>query len=307
MTDGSTEPPLSESSDSLPASRDLPTLLKIIGSVVAPTTLLTALMLYFGRLHAYWFFQYFRVNFTALDLTPQDFLIRSADGLFVPLTMLAAVVLVSVWGYRLMGGRLPASTWRAIRRRLPIVSVAAGTVLVSVALAAVIEPVRFENLLALPGLSLATGVLLLAGASRMGTSRQPPGPVVLAEWAAVFVLVSVGLFWSVGDYAGAVGTARGYQVEASLPALPDAVVYTAESLNLHVAGVSQTPCQNPAASYRFRYDGLKLVLQSGNQYLLLPATWTPVEGTAVLIPRSDALRLEFLPAGMGTAGPHSGC
>src|SRR5918911_1335418 len=38
--------------------------LKIAGSIVAPTTLLTALLFYFGLLHAYWFCQYFGVNYT---------------------------------------------------------------------------------------------------------------------------------------------------------------------------------------------------------------------------------------------------
>ena len=123
----------------------------------------------------------------------------------------------------------------------------------------------------------------------------------------VFMLVSVGLFWAVGDYAGAVGTGRGHDVETSLPTLADVVVYSAESLNLRVAGVGEMPCQNPAAAYRFRYDGLKLVLQSGNQYLFLPANWTPADGAALLVPRSDALRLEFLPPGMGTAAQRTGC
>lgn len=289
------------------AGRDLPLLFKILGSVVAPTTLLTALMLYFGWLHAYWFFHYFGVNFTALDLTPQDFLIRSADGLFVPLTALAAVVLMAMWGYRLGRGRLPVRARLAIRRALPILSAVAGIVLVCVGLTAVVDPVPFESLLAVPGLSLAIGVLLLASAARMSPAPQAPGPVALAEWAALFVLVSVGLFWAVGDYAGAVGTGRGHDVEASLPTLPDVVVYSAESLSLQVAGVRETPCQNPAAAYRFRYDGLKLVLQSGSQYFFLPANWTPVDGAALLVPRSDALRLEFLPAGTGTSAQRTGC
>ena len=58
----------------------LPQVVKIIGSVVAPTTLLTALLLYFGRRHAQGLFRVLRVPFTVFELTPQDYLIRSADG-----------------------------------------------------------------------------------------------------------------------------------------------------------------------------------------------------------------------------------
>jgi hypothetical protein len=47
---------------------------------------------------------------------------------------------------------------------------------------------------------------------------------------------------------------------------------------------------------RFRYDGLKLLPQSGDQYLLLPGTWSRRNGVAILIPRNDFLRLELVPA-----------
>ena len=40
----------------------LPRLLKVVGAIVAPTTLLTGLLFYFGRLHITGFFRYFRVT-----------------------------------------------------------------------------------------------------------------------------------------------------------------------------------------------------------------------------------------------------
>lgn len=42
--------------------------------------------------------------------------------------------------------------------------------------------------------------------------------------------------------------------------------------------------------------GLKLVLQSGGQYFFLPAGWTTAGGAALVLPRTDALRLEFTDA-----------
>jgi hypothetical protein len=52
-----------------------------------------------------------------------------------------------------------------------------------------------------------------------------------------------------------------------------------------------------SCSYRYRYDGLKLVLQSGGQYFFLPAGWTTADGAALVLPRTDSLRLEFTAAG----------
>jgi hypothetical protein len=41
------------------------------------------------------------------------------------------------------------------------------------------------------------------------------------------------------------------------------------------------------------------VLRSGNQYLFLPEDWTRENGTALVIPRTDTLRLEFSGPGQG--------
>jgi hypothetical protein len=127
--------------------------------------------------------------------------------------------------------------------------------------------------------------------------RSAPGAVVVAEWGAVFVLVSIGFFWTVGSYAIGAGIDRAHEFEVSLPSRSDVVAYSEKRLSLQAPGVREVICQYPDAAYRFRYDGLKLVQQSGNQYLLLPAGWTRAHGTAILIPRSEAVRLEFSAAG----------
>jgi len=149
-------------------------------------------------------------------------------------------------------------------------------------------------------------VLLLAYAVRLirvtprregvaGTARSDGS--ALAEWGATFLLVSIGLFWAVGNYAFGVGHGRAVQLYEALPIVPEAVLYSEKSLSLDVPGVAELRCQDPDAAYRFRYSGLRLVREAGNQYLLLPATWSPAAGPAVLVPRNDAVRLEFRPPG----------
>jgi hypothetical protein len=286
------------------ANSTLALVLKIVGSIIAPTTLLTALLFYFGVLHAYWFLQYFGVNYTIMGFTAQDYLLRSADGLFVPLTVIAGTALVTVWGYQLVHDRLSArARLKAQRTLLPFTAVV-GLVLVCVALTGVIDPEALRAYIAIPGLSLAIGVLLLALTLRLrrsfpatrkseATLSAMSAVIVGIEWGAIFLLVSIGLFWSVGDYSAAVGTARGRDVQAALSAWPDAMVYSAQSLNLRGRGVREVQCNSPAGAYRFRYDGLKLVLQSNGQYFFLPSGWTTTQGVAIVIPRSDSLRLEF--------------
>jgi hypothetical protein len=123
-----------EEPDTLEASEALPRLVKIAGEVVAPATLLTALLFQFGRLHSAGYFRHFGVNFTVLDLTTTDFLIVGADGLFIPLAAACVLALVLVWGHRLVVARLSAgSRRRALRAVAPLAGVL-GAALVALAL-----------------------------------------------------------------------------------------------------------------------------------------------------------------------------
>ena len=299
--------PAAEPSPGLP-----PQLIKILGAIVAPTTLLTALLYYFGWSHAYWFCDYFGVNSTVLGFTSTDYVMRSVDALFVPLTVAASAALLAVWGHTVLRARLAAgSRPRALRVLMPAAMVLAGLLVVGGFVSVFTTTLLSEHLVAAP-LSLGFGVLLLvyalhlqrlvtdrpqaAGTGRPQAAGADRGWAAAAEWAVVFVLVGLSLFWAATDYSAAVGRSRAGDFVAGLARYPNVVIYSARSLSLRAPGVSQVRCQDPEAAYRYRYDGLKLVLQSGDEYLFLPARWTAASGVAILIPKSDSLRLEFFPA-----------
>jgi hypothetical protein len=294
-------PAVGPAEDSLETA--LPRVLKIVGTVVAPTTLLTGLLFYFGRLHITGFFGYLRVNFTVLDLTVQDYLIRSADGLFMPFTIAAAGALLVLWSHGVLLAVLPPQQRQRLLRIATPLAACLGLLLVGLAVAAVVGDAPVLNTPPeIGGLSLAFGTLLLAYAAhlarillaqRLGQRAPRSGSAVVAEWGAAFVLVSVGLFWSVSSYAIGVGTGRAQQTEAQLADWPSAVVFSERSLSLSAPGVREVRCHDSEAAYHFRYSGLKLIFQSGNQYVFLPSDWTHDQGPAILIPRSDTLRLEF--------------
>lgn len=303
----------------------LPQVVKLFGTVIAPTTLLTALLFWFGWQRGFWFYDYFGVDTSLLGLTTADYLVLSVDGLFVPLVVLACLVLLAIWGRPL------------VRRQSaigPSVLLICGSILALLGLIAMfVEAVRDVIELAAP-LSLAAGVLLLSYANHLRRTpsetdtkadtkadAKPLSPPVatsgrqadakpvrmagskvgaeelsprrMAEWAAVFSLVGICLFWATNDYSSAVGRTRAEQFVGELPTVPNAVVYSTGELNVGGRGVTETACTGSKALYAFRYDGLKLVLQSNDQYLLLPAAWTPADGIAVLLPRNDNVRLEL--------------
>jgi hypothetical protein len=302
------EPPPEE----IGATDALPRLFKVFGGIVAPTSLLTGLLFYFGRSRASGYYRYFHVNSTVLDLSTNDYLFSGVDGLFVPVAVACLLALVLLWANRLLLTRVPpAARRRTVRFLVPVAGVI-GAVLVVLSFADLLtEGGVFGTNSATGGLFLAAGVMLLVYAVRLVRLTLPSAdPAVvrrpatgLAEWGAAFLLVSIGLFWAAQAYAFGVGTGGAITLHAALPAVPEAVVYSQQSLSLDVPGVTEVRCSDPDAAYRFRYDGLRLVREAGDQYLLLPATWDRATGTAVLLPRSGTVRLEFRAAG----APSSAC
>lgn len=270
--------------------------LKVFGSLLAPTTVLTGLLFLFGTRHATFFCERFGVHHSVLGLTASDYLIRSADGMFVPLTVLAAAGLAALWGYRLLRAALAPRTWRTLAKRAVPALVALGVVLLLLGLSGLVVPDLLYALPGLPGVCVALGVVLFPVAERLHASlsgKTAAGVVPVIQWTFTFVLASIGLFWAVNDYSAAVGEARGYEYETRLSTMPETVVFSTKDIGVRGPGVTATACTAADSAYRFRYDGLVLVLQSGGQSLLLPKEWNSRDGVALVLPRSSDVRLEF--------------
>jgi hypothetical protein len=287
---------------SLEAATTAPRVLKAFGAVIGPTTLLTALAFYFGLLEVQGIFRWLGLSSTVFEFSVQDYLIRAADGLFAPVVAGAAAVALGVWLHRLADAavRGPGGD-RFVRVATPVAGVV-GLALVAWSATGLLDPTVFAAAPVLPGLLLVVGTLLTAYAARLLRLLHDPDPevgsaLVLVEWVAVAAVVGVGLFWSVGNHAVHVGILRGQQITAALPTTPDAVLFSERSLALDLPAVTATRCADPEGLYRVRYTGLKLVLRSTDQMLFLPADWTPGAGTAVVLRRTDALRVEFAAPG----------
>jgi hypothetical protein len=268
-----------------------------LSTIVAPTSLVSALLYYFGWSHVYWLYRYLGVDSTVLGFTTGDYLMRAIDGLFVPMTVAAVAGLAALWGHALLRARLVADTPPGALRIVVRVLAGLGLLLTLAGLWSTVTPTFLYATIVLAPLSLAAGVALLTYSLRLRRLLHPApaasGLLPFLEWAVVFVIIGLSLFWATNDYAVAVGRSRARQVVRELPSYPPVRLYSARSLSLDVPGVTEVRCRDPKAAYQVRYDGLRLLPQSGSQYLLLPAHWNPRTGVAVLLPRTDAIRLEF--------------
>ena len=282
--------------------------LQVVGSIVAPTTLVTALFFYFGLLYAVSYYRHFGVNHTVLDLPTQGFLILSASTATLPLALLAGTALLALWIHGLPVDESSGTARQLLHRGLlPAVVVVGVGLLGLVAVETLVRrPVFPAGFREGRGLSLSLGVVLLVYAvhlrralapARPAGHRRPAAPVALhvATWVCVTVLVGVGLFWAVGSYAVRMGTEGARDHAFGLRCAPDVVLYSERRMDLRAAGVPEEAVPDTGDTFHFRYPGLKLVPQEGEQYLLIPADWAPGSRPAVLLPRSDGVRLEFTP------------
>ncbi|GAB3175639.1 hypothetical protein GCM10027059_49340 [Myceligenerans halotolerans] len=296
---------------------DVGRIMRIATEIVAPVTLVTALLYFFGRKQMTFFYDYFGVEISSLGLTTTDYLLLAQDGLLIPLAVVAMGVLVTLWvrdGARVFGTRPDIETW--VMR----VAASLGGLLTLFGLIQALWPgIGLAGWVPtwIAPLCLAGGVLLLDLAVRRWQVRRqrddaswvPPSETArLAEWGAAFVLVAVSLFWAAADYSAAVGQARAHQFVHDLPTYSSVVVRSSTDLQIVEPGVTTAVCSTDESGFRYRYDGLVLMVASGGQYVLIPRTWSRDTSSVVSIPTTDGVRLDHLspsPEHQARQGPTS--
>jgi hypothetical protein len=258
----------------------------------------TALSFYFGwaRLDAE--ASYFGLDPSVLGLSTQDYLLRSADVLFIPLGALLTAGLLAVVAHSLLRDRLRRHP-RAVRYVTGSM-VAVGAALFALGALAAWRGLPFATPFLFPQLSPGLGMALLAYGVRLrGDVRgghRPRGRIRLSAAVGssmVFMLVVLSLFWATAEYAGALGRGRAQDLAAHLLRQPGVIVYSREKLGIDAPGVLEARIGDASAAYRYRYTGLRLLLRSGGNYYLVPALWSPQNGVVIALQDRESSRIEF--------------
>jgi hypothetical protein len=273
--------------------------LERIAGVVAPTTVLTALLFYFGYVATYARYDYFGLDLGILDLSTAETVLRGAEVLYVPLAGLLIGGLFALCFHKGV---------RALRRRTRQRSAIVVAILLGVVGAAllvrgvigIIMPAVSRN--EFPGVTaLAFGV----GPPLMGyavwTLRQPAvgrwrlarGQVGVAS--ALVAVALLGLFWAANSFASAYGRGVGATVGATIrDDRPAVVLDTKERLYLSLPGVTETALpEGPEQSFRYRYRGLYLLVEGGGKIYLVSPEQGGTAGT-LAIPFGDDVRVLFV-------------
>ena len=268
----------------------------VMTTFVAPTTLVGALVFYFGwtRTRAWWL--YFGVDPSVLGFSSQDYVLRSVNALF-PALLVAAIAAAGVaWAVRrtdrlvadIASGRAGPNAPRMLGRARPIIGTLGAASFAAGVLALFWGVLHFEVLSAL---ALGVGAMLLALAGRLRTTRETASGRSTWEAAALWVVLILSAFWAISDFALITGRGAARFTGNNLRLRPAVTIFSTERLGLEGPGVDHGTLA-AGERYRFRYTGLRMLLRTGGSYVLAPDGWE--HGTSVfVIDDEPSLRFEF--------------
>jgi hypothetical protein len=287
-------------------SLQIPTMrgaLEVVGLVIAPATLVTALAFYFGWVLTNSRASYFGLDASALGYSIQDYLLRSADALFVPLGAACIVALGIVLLHTHVMRQLTDPGPRARLRLAARTAAVIGGVLFTLGTVAVFEPLSFSPYYLFPPASPGIGITLLAYTAyllgRLNAIERPHSapPADPRRHAIMFglvcLLIVLSSFWTASTYAQALGRGRAAQAAATLSTRPHVAVFAPRRLFIEADGVVEHRLTGDNSAYRYRYSGLRLLMRSGGKYFLLPDSWARATGIAIVLGDSPDYRFEF--------------
>ena len=301
-------------------------ILRLAGKVLASTTVLTAFLFFFGRQLTSTRMAYFGLDISVLGLSTQDYVVRSADALFIPIGAIILVVLGALCLHRFAMSWLPAHRNDRAPKLMTAAVLIAGLILLSSGLLAVLTPVApFDTIYLLTPLSPGLGIALVAysvyifahfysaadlrpatpilgrregdGAGPILTGETSPCWMSTATIGMVASFVCLSLFWTASDYAKDLGRSRSRDLAAHLDRQPGVTVFAEKRMAISGPGVTEVRLTDEDLAYRYQYTGLRMLLRSNGKYFLLPTGWSRRSGPAIMLNDNANIRLDFEPGG----------
>jgi len=143
---------------------------RFLGAVIAPSTLITALALYSGWARTNAVAAYFGLDSSLLGFSAQDYLLRSADVLFIPLGALLLAALLLVSAHLWVADHVPDNG--RVMRWLPVVLLVVGFGLFTLGAADAVSALSFWTPFLFPQLSPGLGAILLSYGLFLRRRRQ---------------------------------------------------------------------------------------------------------------------------------------
>lgn len=281
---------------------DLIATVQKLAGLVAPVTVVTSLLYYFGYVRQTTFCTYFGLDPVTAGYVTADYVIPSVGTMFRPFVKLLAVVGVAVAVHQALAPVVNRSPRWRLWTAGALLAVAGGLLVFgfSGARGQAVGPPILAPQAMVAGACLLEYAVSLAGPGRRGRRMSALWTSVLAAQklrrGLLVAFALVGLFWATSDLAYVAGAVEAQRTENALPADVQVVVYSKQRLFLRGTGVSAESLTGSDAAYKFRYSGLRLLRHTHDRWLLLPAGWHPDSWQSVIIlPDAPAdLRVELM-------------
>ncbi|GAA0963389.1 hypothetical protein GCM10009554_82660 [Kribbella koreensis] len=254
--------------------------------IVAPVTLISGLLFYFGYVSARAQYEYFGIDVDTIGLRTQDYVMRSPQPLLVPLL---GVTLLAVAGLLLHNAIQPTAT--TIRR--------AKIVTIALLLLGVVGLIGYPLLGHIPyyalvvpaviGLSAATlAYLSYYGGKAAGLTPQYMLLGLLA------VVTTICAFWATATTAQYSGRGLAKSDAEDLKQFPVVILDTKERLQLRSPGIEETSLRTAGTeqTFNYRYRGLRLLVVGQNRLFLVPQQWSASD-TTLVVPLDGSIRVQF--------------
>jgi heme/copper-type cytochrome/quinol oxidase subunit 2 len=278
--------------------------LSLGASVVAPITVISALLFYFGYVSSRAQYAYFGVDVDTIGLSTQDYVMRSPQPLLVPLLALVMIAValvalhlaVTAWVARTRAERARTVTRRVLYAGLVVL--AAGITLI------ILYPVLADW----PYYNLVTPIIVAVGAGAVAYSWRlvsrlpqpdalpaPPASPALRRMGQVllWVLVVATLFWSTATIAQWSGRGLARHDARHLDRLSSVILDTKERLFITDPFIKETALPaSEGQTFHYRYRHLRLLIEGKDRMFLIPDTWSASDSTLV-VPLDDSVRVRF--------------
>ncbi|MFH8370764.1 hypothetical protein [Streptomyces sp. NPDC018031] len=273
------------------------TFLEKAAIVVAPGSVIFAMLYYLGRTRVNAYYSVFGISVTELGLSTEEFLLASPNATFFPLWILLLAGLLGLMGFAVLDRRLARTEASRSRRRIYRAAAVTGAVLLLFSFVAVYVRPGWYVAPLLGGLGAAAAIFGLAlrrGGSRAAAEGPAPGgpgagrerlrTLVGAVLVAMLTLcVFSGVAWYVHREGRAVALR---ELREGLDDRPSVRVYAARP----VFGIPERLLEK-YQPYRYVYDRFAVLTTSSTRYYLVPRT--PPVRRLVTVRRDDpALRVE---------------
>jgi hypothetical protein len=271
--------------------------LRVVGSTAGQTTLIAALLFYFGWARTQAAFSYFGIDSSIAQLSVSDYILRSIDVTVRPLVILGLLILIVLYGHRWLASKLAARGDPKLGRIVMLVCIIVGGLFCVLGVLGFYNVVVYSSKYPFVPVLLAIGVTFVGyGFSILGIARPdlPRRRWRFRSQAIIVVILDIALlFWAVSVYASVSGQQAAAKLASSLGAQPGVVIYSESSLSLNAPGVEVSQLRGPGNQYHYRYSNLRFLLYSNGEYFLLPDGWKQGKDPVFLLKVNDSLRLEF--------------